>query len=351
MADLDNDILISARVEGFDTYQSDLDKIVSITQNTLAKIQFPNIGSVLNLANIVPPKIDFSSFDIATANLGQLEIAYNQLRNDFTQGADLTMLNDLQARIRGINSELRSASTGGGGGNGGKPFELATASAGELQRELTRLQREFRTGMDTTQIVAVRNRLRDLRVETGQIDGRSFTQKLAAAFSESLSNATNWQQRILEIAGGNMIANLFEKIGSSVVNVGKYAINSAGQFESLKASLVVIAGGQGVGEQLFNQFQKLANTSPFNFSDVGEQGKKLLAMGIPISDVTDRLSRIGDVAAGVGREKLPSIVYAYGQIKSAGVAMAGDISQFINAGVPIITNLRSRNSVTCNAFY
>ncbi len=340
MADLDNDILISAKVEGFDAYQADLNKIVSITQNTLGKIQFPNLGTMLNFASIAPPKIDFSTFNVATANLGQLENAYNQLRSDFTEGADLSMLSDLQAKIKAINSELKSASSGGGSGGGGKkPFDLATASAGELQRELTRLQREFRTGMDTTQIVALRNKLRDLKVETGQIDGRSFTQKLAAAFSESLNNATNWQQRILEIAGGNMIANLFEKIGSSVVNVGKYAINSAGQFESLKASLVVIAGGQGVGEQLFNQFQKLANTSPFNFTDVGEQGKKLLAMGIPISDVTDRLSRIGDVAAGVGREKLPSIVYAYGQIKSAGVAMAGDISQFVNAGVPIIENL------------
>lgn len=268
------DILFSMGIEGADDVTATINRVVNSVNAAFANIQMPNLN--FGNTNAAVPRIDPSNFN------------------------------------------------------------LATASVSELQRELGRLQRQFTQGADTTNIVAVRSRLQELRIEMGAINGQGFVQRLTAAFSESLSNATNWQQRMIEIAGGNIIANLFEKVGEGVINAGKYAITSAGQFESLRASLNVIAGSDGVGGKLFDQFQKLASKSPFNFDDVGEQGTKLLAMGIPIADVTDRLSRIGDVAAGVGREKLPSIVYAYGQIKSQGKAMAGDLSQFINAGVPII---------------
>lgn len=219
------------------------------------------------------------------------------------------------------------------------PFNLATASVSELQRELSKLQKQFTQGADTRNIVAVRTRLQELRIEMGAMNPQSFTQRLTSAFSESLSSATNWRDKIIQIASGNIIADLFQKIGTAIFDAGKFAIQSAGKFESIRASLDVMTGSMEKGGIVFKQFQTLAAKSPFNFDDVAEQGTKLLAMGIPIADVTNRLSRIGDVAAGVGREKLPSIVYAYGQIKSQGKAMAGDISQFINAGVPIIETL------------
>jgi tape measure domain-containing protein len=346
-----DDLLYSIGIENESEYFAEINKLVSGTTSAFSKIKMPdflgNFGveiakiqtslggiQIGNLGNI-SPTIDLSTFNAATANIGDLERAYEQLRSEFSEGGDATMIKDVQERLKALDAQIKAA----GSSTTKKPFDLATASVSELQKELSKLQREFRSGQNPTSIIQIRDRLRDLRTEMGAIDGRSFTEKLRAAFSESLSDATNWQQRVLEIAGGNIIANLFEKVGEGIINIGKFAINSAGQFESLRASLNVIAGSDGLGGKLFDQFQVLASKSPFNFDDVGEQGTKLLAMGIPISDVTDRLSRIGDVAAGVGREKLPSIVYAYGQIKSQGKAMAGDLSQFINAGVPIIETL------------
>lgn len=322
------DILFTLGIEGDTEFLSQINKVINSVNSAFSTIKMPSLPDI----GSITPKIDLTNFNVAQASVGELEKAYDQLRADFVQGGDTTLLTQVNRQLQALNRELSNTQEKAGK----KPFDIATASAGELQKELSRLQRTFVSGMDTRQIVAVRDRLRETRIEMGQISGQSFTQRLRQAFTESLQDATNWQQRVLEIAGGNIIANLFEKVGQGVINAGKYAINSAGQFESLRASLNVIAGSDGLGGMLFDQFQKLASKSPFNFDDVGEQGTKLLAMGIPIADVTDRLSRIGDVAAGVGREKLPSIVYAYGQIKSQGKAMAGDLSQFINAGVPII---------------
>lgn len=322
------DILFTLGIEGDTEFLSQINKVINSVNSAFSTIKMPSLPDMGSIA----PKIDLTNFNVAQASVGELEKAYEQLRADFVQGGDATLLTQVNKQLQALNRELSNTQEKAGK----KPFDIATASAGELQKELSRLQRTFVSGMDTRQIVAVRDRLRETRIEMGQINGQSFTQRLRQAFTESLQDATNWQQRVLEIAGGNIIANLFENVGQGVINAGKYAINSAGQFESLRASLNVIAGSDGLGGVLFDQFQKLASKSPFNFDDVGEQGTKLLAMGIPIADVTDRLSRIGDVAAGVGREKLPSIVYAYGQIKSQGKAMAGDLSQFINAGVPII---------------
>lgn len=322
------DILFTLGIEGDTEFLSQINKVINSVNSAFSAIKMPSLPDM----GSITPKIDLTNFNVAQASVGELEKAYDQLRADFVQGGDATLLTQVNKQLQALNRELSNTQEKAGK----KPFDIATASAGELQKELSRLQRTFVSGMDTRQIVAVRDRLRETRIEMGQINGQTFTQRLRQAFTESLQDATNWKQRVLEIAGGNIIANLFEKVGQGVINAGKYAINSAGQFESLRASLNVIAGSDGLGGMLFDQFQKLASKSPFNFDDVGEQGTKLLAMGIPIADVTDRLSRIGDVAAGVGREKLPSIVYAYGQIKSQGKAMAGDLSQFINAGVPII---------------
>jgi len=294
------DILFSVQMTGVDAWIAQTSKLVSATNSAFASIKIP---------------------DLSLGNQAEMLKNINKLVGDLNKGFSGIKMPKIP------ESPIPT-----------KSFSLATANVGELQKELTKLQKQF-SGGDATYIIKVRERLKDLRVEMGAVSKESFTEKLKGAFGGAIREATDFKGMLLGAVTGGAIVAGAAQIGKAIFDVGKFAINSAAQFESLRASLDVITGSTAAGGKLFQQFQTLASTSPFNFDDVAEQGTKLLAMGIPIDDVTNRLSRIGDVAAGVGREKLPSIVYAYGQIKAQGKAMAGDLSQFINAGVPIIEEL------------
>lgn len=294
------DILFSVQMTGVDAWIAQTSKLVSATNTAFASIKIP---------------------DLSLGNQAEMLKNINKLVGDLNKGFSGIKMPKIP------ESPIPT-----------KSFSLATANVGELQKELTKLQKQF-SGGDATYIIKVRERLKDLRVEMGAVSRESFTEKLKGAFGGAIREATDFKGMLLGAVTGGAIVAGAAQIGKAIFDVGKFAINSAAQFESLRASLDVITGSTAAGGKLFQQFQTLASTSPFNFDDVAEQGTKLLAMGIPIDDVTNRLSRIGDVAAGVGREKLPSIVYAYGQIKAQGKAMAGDLSQFINAGVPIIEEL------------
>ena len=353
------DILFSVQMTGVDAWIAQTSKLVSATNTAFASIKIPdlslgnqaemlkNINKLVGDLNkgfsgIKTPKIPENSmpskpFDLATASLGELQKELNKTKANFS-GGSTAYIDKLNEKIAQFKAEMNGVKAVKLPIPEPRAFNLATANVSELQKELTKLQKQF-SGGDASYIIKVRERLKELKVEMGAVSKESFTEKLKGAFGGAIKEATDFKGMLLGAVTGGALVSGAMAIGSAVFNMGKFAINSAAQFESLRASLDVITGGTAAGGKLFQQFQTLASTSPFNFDDVAEQGTKLLAMGIPIEDVTNRLSRIGDIAAGVGREKLPSIVYAYGQIKAQGKAMAGDLSQFINAGVPIIEEL------------
>ena len=353
------DILFSVQMTGVDAWIAQTSKLVNATNSAFASIRIPdlslgnqsemlkNINKLVGdlnkgLSGIKMPKIPENSlpskpFDLATASLGELQKELNKTKANFS-GGNTAYIDKLNEKIAQFKAEMNGVKAVKLPIPEPRAFNLATANVSELQKELTKLQKQF-SGGDASYIVKVRERLKELKVEMGAVSKESFTEKLKGAFGGAIKEATDFKGMLLgAVTGGTIVAGV-TAIGTAVFNMGKFAINSAAQFEGLRASLDVITGSTAAGGRLFQQFQALASTSPFNFDDVAEQGTKLLAMGIPIEDVTNRLSRIGDIAAGVGREKLPSIVYAYGQIKAQGKAMAGDLSQFINAGVPIIEEL------------
>jgi len=353
------DILFKVEMVGVDAWIAQTSKLVTATNNAFASIKIPDLSlgnqtaflkeinkSVAelskSLSGIKMPKIPENSmpskpFELATASLSELQKELNKTKANFS-GGSTAYIEKLSEKIAQFKAEMNGVKAVKLPIPEPRAFNLATANVGELQKELAKLQKQFNGG-DAAYIIKVRERLKDLKVEMGAVSKESFTEKLKGAFGGAIREATDFKGMLLGAVTGGAIVAGAAQIGKAIFDVGKFAINSAAQFESLRASLDVITGSTAAGGKLFQQFQTLASTSPFNFDDVAEQGTKLLAMGIPIDDVTNRLSRIGDVAAGVGREKLPSIVYAYGQIKAQGKAMAGDLSQFVNAGVPIFEEL------------
>lgn len=85
-----------------------------------------------------------------------------------------------------------------------------------------------------------------------------------------------------------------------------------------------------------NQF---SNVTPFTNEQVFKSAKSLLAYNIEAKELLPTLRMLGDISSGVGREKLPNLILAFGQVKAASRLTGMELRQFTETGVPLLDEL------------
>ena len=85
--------------------------------------------------------------------------------------------------------------------------------------------------------------------------------------------------------------------GVAIVAIGKHAISTASQFESLKVRLTSMYGSVNVATKAFQTFQRVAATTPFAVKSVVEVGAQLKAFGL---DAEKNIKGVADLAAFMG---------------------------------------------------
>lgn len=112
--------------------------------------------------------------------------------------------------------------------------------------------------------------------------------------------------------------NLF---GAAVLGAGaRSVVQTASNFESLRTRLVALKGSTEEGAKAFNQFTKIAATTPFQVQNVVEAGATLEAFGVSSEE---SLKSIADLAAFMGTDIVDASA-AFGRA-FAGGAGAADI--------------------------
>lgn len=88
-------------------------------------------------------------------------------------------------------------------------------------------------------------------------------------------------------------------------------------------------------QNMMNDLDEFARTTPFKTSNVIEQSQKMLAMGWDAQDLIKDMTIIGDASAALGKgdEGLQRIVLALAQIKSKGKLSTEELNQLAEAGV------------------
>lgn len=131
------------------------------------------------------------------------------------------------------------------------------------------------------------------------------------------------------IAGGAIAAG-------GMILLGKSALEAAGNFEQTKISFEVMLGSAAKATKLLAELQDFAKKTPFNLVELQDSTKRLLAYGVAGDEVIDTMTMLGNVTSGVGRDKLPQLILAFGQVKAAGRLMGTELRQFTETGVPMI---------------
>lgn len=137
--------------------------------------------------------------------------------------------------------------------------------------------------------------------------------------------------------------------GLGVFTSGLYALNGvakslqvAGEFEQISVAINVMAGSVANGTKLLKDLQNVALSTPFDFKDLAKNTKMLMAYGIEHRQALKDIQMIGDIAAGVGIERLPFISLGFAQIQAKGRLMGDEAKQLMESGVPIVPAIGKR---------
>ena len=125
--------------------------------------------------------------------------------------------------------------------------------------------------------------------------------------------------------------------------VARRANREFSNFEQAIVNFQTLTQSLRDGEVVFNNILDLAQRTPFSIPDAIDGTRRLLAFGASAREAAEELEIIGNIAAGVGRDRLPNLILAFGQVRTATRLTGQELRQFAEAGVPLL-DLLSRQS-------
>lgn len=168
-------------------------------------------------------------------------------------------------------------------------------------------------------------------------------------------NASNVLRQVGDSAksAGSQISETFREGGlaataflTSITLLGHAMIKVASDFEQNNVAFETMTGSAKEGRKVLADLSNFAVKTPFELPQLLTASKSLLAYGIATKDLIPTLRNLGDIASGVGMDKLPNLILAFGQVRAATRLTGMELRQFTEAGVPILEILAKQMGKT-----
>lgn len=140
-------------------------------------------------------------------------------------------------------------------------------------------------------------------------------------------------------------------LGASGAFAGIYKpMDIAGDFEQTQIAFETMLKSADKANKFLQEASTFANKTPFEFPELINSSKLLLAFGFDAKDVLNTLSTIGDAASGLGAgsEGIDRITRALGQMKAKGRVQAEELLQLQEMGVPANQILQEELGLTAD---
>lgn len=137
---------------------------------------------------------------------------------------------------------------------------------------------------------------------------------------------------------GSTLAGVAKKasiaFGAAAVAATGFAVKSAADFEQTRIGLENMLGSADKARDLLSKISKFAAQTPFEFPELAQATRQLVAFGFSAEDAFDTMQQLGDVSAAVGAP-INDLAYLMGTLRTQGRAFTIDIRQFAQRGIPI----------------
>ena len=139
--------------------------------------------------------------------------------------------------------------------------------------------------------------------------------------------------------------------GTALTAFGAITLKASSDNEQFTVALTNMLKSAEDADVLIGRLKSFAVVTPFELNTLKDMTKTLIAYGFGAGEVIPTLQKLGDIAAGVGTEKLPTIVEAFGKIRTKGKADMEQLNRILEAGVPILEEIAKNTNKSTTEVY
>ncbi|MCD9025746.1 tape measure protein [Cohnella silvisoli] len=184
----------------------------------------------------------------------------------------------------------------------------------------------------------------------------SATKKINGSLRAMSSKAWNVTIRAKDMTVGTIGAiknRLFSLpgmlgMGAGVLGGVVAPLNLSGQMEQANIAFETMLGSANKAKSLLADLQNFANKTPFEFPELRDSSKRLLAFGFQAKRIIPMMTSVGNASAGLGLggEGINRITMALGQMKAKSKVSAEEMMQLTEAGIPAWDILAKKMGLT-----
>ena len=175
-------------------------------------------------------------------------------------------------------------------------------------------------------------KLKDLKVTIG-LSKRGLT-KLNADLRRTKSN---FKRNFGEIAG--LAKNAALAIGATLGAGLTAIVKSGAELQTLEVGFRSIMGSAEGAAKMVDKLNKFTASTPFRLEEVARSGRNLLAVGVGVKDVNDKLRMLGDIAAASGNS-ISDISAAFAKVQAKGKVELENLNQLSDRSIPIFARAK-----------
>lgn len=180
---------------------------------------------------------------------------------------------------------------------------------------------------------------------TAQLDTAEINRKMREVYSNAkqMTSGVVTESEKMDIAMmrfKNTLISTAAQIGGGVglFQLAKQIATTRGEFQQLEVAFTTLLQSKSKADALMSEMVTLAAKTPFDLQGVASGARQLLAYGFSADKITDTLTRLGNVAAGLGLP-LERLTYLYGTTAVQGRLYARDMLQFTSSGIPVLQEM------------
>lgn len=220
----------------------------------------------------------------------------------------------------------------------------------ELQIQVLMQQAQQQIKTFATDIKSAATQIKNLNVNNADVK-----KSIESVQTEAKRAAT--ELKTFATDGSSSISKLTKEIGTlaavtAAVSFDKWVAGLAGSalsastsFRAAKEDFGIMLGDMEAGAGLFAELQKFNFWTPFDLEQTSQAAKVLMAAKVPLKDMTEYLTRFGDISQGNG-QRFQSFINAFSKASAKGKADMEVLNIYIDQGVQILDALGQQMGVT-----
>ena len=168
-----------------------------------------------------------------------------------------------------------------------------------------------------------------------------FARNASSSFQNAGSSLSDLKSNLMSL--GEVAAA--GAIDRALVGMAKSALDASDSFQEAKDDFGIMLGDMKLGQGLFNELQKFNKWTPFEMTDTAQATKVLLSAKVELKDITEYLTRFGDISQG-NSQRFQSFIGAFSKASAKGKADMEVLNVYIDQGVQVLDALGKELGVT-----